>query len=255
MAKKSNVNIPAIQIIRIIVFLIIGLSLFLAYTKTKSLLTDSDMFQVRDVLIDRSIQFIDVAELRSLKGRNIFKIDIRKLETKIRAKYPQIAQLRVIRELPDRIKVLAKNREALYQVPLKGKFLLVDGEGVAMYYTPQLPEFPVVQGAIGNVKVIQGAAIASKKVALATSMVQAFKTRPRIARLKVTALDLNNLSKISVSIGENLQIILDQENYATKLDMLDMLLAQRKIDFTQVKYVDLRFNEPVLGAQHEPVTK
>src|SRR5690348_777953 len=125
MAKKSSVNIPAIQVIRIIVFLFLGFIIFLAYSKTVEFLTDSELFRVQDVLIDKSIQFIDVAELRRLKGRNIFKVDIAKLQTKIKAQYPQIAELRVIRELPDRVKVLAKKREGLFQIAVRGKYLLV----------------------------------------------------------------------------------------------------------------------------------
>ena len=248
MAKKSSVNIPAIQIIRVIVFLFIGLMLFCAYAKTESFLTASDLFEVRDVLIDRSIQFIDVADLRRLKGRNMFKVDIAKLQGRIKAQYPQIAELRVIREFPDRIKVLAKKRQGLFQVPHKGKFLLVDTEGVAMYYTPALLNLPMVQGALGNIKVVQGAPLTSKNTGLAVAILQGFKAHLRTARLKVTSLDLRNLSKIDVTLAEALHIILDQDNYPTKLDMLDMLLAQRKIDFAQVKYIDLRFNEPVLGA-------
>src|SRR5258708_5029325 len=110
MAKKSNVNIPAIQIIRIIVFLFIGFICIISYNKTIEFLTTSPLFAVRDVLIDTSIQFIDVDQLRRLKGQNIFKVDIAKLHARIKAQYPQISQLRVMRQLPDRIKVLAKKR-------------------------------------------------------------------------------------------------------------------------------------------------
>ena len=75
MAKKSGVNISRIAVIRVIVFLFIGFILFTAYVNTSEFLTTSPLFEVKDVMIDRSIQFIDLRVLKQLKGSNIFKID------------------------------------------------------------------------------------------------------------------------------------------------------------------------------------
>ena len=248
MAKKSNVNIPMIQVIRIIIFLFIGFVLFISYTKMVSFLTSSALFTVRDVLIDTSIQFIDVDQMRRLKGRNIFSVDIKRLENRIRAQYPQIAQLRVMRELPDRIKVLAKKREAVFQIPWKGKFLLVDGSGVAMYNTPVAVDLPMVVGAMQDkAKVVLGAALTDKPVGTALQVIRGFKSRPHTSRLKITSVDVYNPSRIDVALGDTLHVILEQEKYNIKLNMLEMLVTQRKIDFSKVKYIDLRFNEPVLG--------
>ena len=41
------------------------------------------------------------------------------------------------------------------------------------------------------------------------------------------------------------------KSFIPKLAVLDMLLAQKKIDFNTDKYVDLRFNEPVLGENNK----
>lgn len=247
MAKKSNVNIPAIAVIRLIVFLFLGFSLFALYSKSVEFLTTSRLFVVRDVTIDASLQFIDMADLQRLKGRNIFKIDIKRLQNRIKTQHPQISQLRVTRELPDRIKISAKKREALFQTFFKGKTLLVDAEGVAMYYISGVLDLPTVQGALSpSSRVVLSASLPQSSAALAASIIRGLKSRPHTARLKIVSLDVSNLSKIDVVLA-GLHVILDQENYSSKLDMLEMLLAQRKIDFAQVKYVDLRFNEPVLG--------
>ena len=93
------------------------------------------MFEIKDVMIDRSIGFIDLRALKDLKGTNIFKVDIKKIDRQIAQRYPYIAQLRVVRQLPDRILILAKKREPLMQIYYKKKYLLLDTEGVALYYT------------------------------------------------------------------------------------------------------------------------
>ncbi len=129
-----------------IVFLFMGLVFFTLWVNTIEFLTSSPLFAVKDVMIDKSIQFINLRALKQLKGSNIFKIDIKKLDRQITQEYPYIAQLRVVRQLPDRIMILAKKREPLMQIYFKGKFLLVDKEGVALYYSAQPADLPQVHG-------------------------------------------------------------------------------------------------------------
>lgn len=247
MVKKPNVKVPAIVIIRLILFLFIGLVLSGSYSMTVEFLTTSPLFSVRDVSIDTSIQFIDTSDLKRLKGRNIFDVDVIKLHNKIKSRYPQISELRVMRELPDRIKVLAKKRDAVFQIPLKSKILLVDREAVAMYYiAAPHKDLPLVQG-VGGFKVILGAQLKVKPVSTALSIIGAFRSHPHTSHLKITGINVANSSKIEVALGPMFHVILDQDNYARKLELLDMLLAQKKVDFNSVRYIDLRFNEPVLG--------
>src|ERR1700689_29081 len=137
MAKKSGVKISMIAVIRVIVFLFIGFVFFTGYVDTVDFLTSSPLFEIKEVMIDRSIQFIDQRSLKDLKGQNIFKVDINKVDSQIAARYPYIAQLRVVRQLPDRILVLDKKREPLMQIYFKKKYLTLDTEGVALYYTLQ----------------------------------------------------------------------------------------------------------------------
>lgn len=248
MAKRSNVNISPIAIIRLIVFIFLGLVIFGIYTRANDFLTKSPLFAVQDVVIDTSIQFIDTAELRRLKGRNIFSIDITKLHNRLKSQYPQIAQLRVMRQLPNRIMVLAKKRDGLFTAAHRSKTLLVDTEGVAMYYPTAPVDLPRVTGALGNQsRVLLGAPLADKNVAVTVQLLQAFRSKPHLARLKVMSVDVSNLSKIEMGFNGGFRVIVDQDGFLPKLDVLDMLVAQRKIDFIRTRYVDLRFNEPVLG--------
>ncbi len=60
-------------------------------------------------------------------------------------------------------------------------------------------------------------------------------------------MDVDNLSKVSFNIGPMLEIILDKEDSARKLELLVSLISQKKLDFREVKYIDLRFKEPVVG--------
>ena len=58
---------------------------------------------------------------------------------------------------------------------------------------------------------------------------------------------VDNLLKIYFHLSNGLQVIVDQERIDQKIKLLAFVLAQKKIDLEQTKYIDLRFKEPVLG--------
>jgi len=252
MAKKSGVSISAIAVIRVIVFLFIGLVLFMGWVNTTEFLTRSPLFAVKDVMIDRSIQFIDLRALKGLRGSNIFKIDIQKLDRQITQEYPYISQLRVVRQLPDRIMILAKKREPLMQIYFKGKFLLVDKEGVALYYSAQPVNLVQVHGVpLERNWALLGERIHNKELTEAIGILNMFGLSPFLKRWKLASMEVGNLSKIDITTFENMHVILDQEDTKDKIELLQMLIAGHKIDLNKVKYIDLRFKEPVIADNME----
>ncbi|MEI7998603.1 MAG: FtsQ-type POTRA domain-containing protein [Candidatus Omnitrophota bacterium] len=248
MVKKSNVKIPAIVIIRLIVFLFIGCIFFWLYSRTVDFLTESVMFNVKDVLVDQSISFIDSRPLKALKAQNIFSVDLGKLHRQISSRYPQISQLRVERQLPDTIKVLAKKRDILLQVQALNKYLAVDTEGVTMFYTTEALSFPLVRGvSLNKDKIVMGTVSSIKELNLVVQLFKQLKSHPQSSRLKVVTVDVGNLSKIELMVLPNIQIIIDQEDLNAKLDRLEILFQNGKINWNLVKYIDVRFKEPIIN--------
>jgi len=248
MTKKTGVSISRIAVIRLIVFLFIGFVLFTCYVNTIEFLTNSPLFEVKDVRIDRSIQFIDLRALKQLKGTNIFKVDIQKIDHQITQRYPYISQLRVVRQLPDRIMILAKKREPLLQISSKGKFLLVDKEGVALYYSAQPVALVQIRGIpMEKNWVILGTHMHNKQLDETLEILNLFGVSSYLKRWRITVMDVGNLSKIDMTIGENMHLILDQEDTRNKIELLQMLIVGNKIDLNKVKYIDLRFKEPVIA--------
>jgi cell division septal protein FtsQ len=187
--------------------------------------------------------------LKDLKGRNIFKLDIKKLDRQIATRYPYIAQLRVVRQLPDRILVLAQKREPLMQIYFKKKYLLLDTQGVALYYTlqpaaglPQVYGIPLARGFF-----FLGGSIRGEGLNKVVDILNAFKQSPYLRKWNIHAVQAGNLSKIDLLVGENMHVILDQEDTQDKIELLQMLTSSNKIDLNKVKYIDLRFKEPVIA--------
>ena len=254
MAKKSSVNISSIAVIRIIVFLFIGFVLFTSYVNAVEFLTSSPLFVVKDVAIDQSIRFIDQRSLKDLIGTNIFKVDIKKLDGQITQRYPYIAQLRVERQLPNRILVLAKKREALMQIYFKKKYLLLDTEGVALYYVLQPTTLPQIYGIpLERGGLFLGGRIRGQEIVKVVEILNMFRTSSYLKRWRIHAVQAGNLSKIDLSVGENMHVILDQDNTQDKIEMLQMLISANKIDLNKVRYIDLRFKEPVIANNTEEI--
>ena len=258
MAKKSNVNISRIAVIRIIVFLFIGFVLFTGYVDAVEYLTSSPLFEIKDVMIDRSIQFIDLRALKDLKGTNIFKVDLKRIDRQVTQRYPYISQLRVVRQLPDRIMILAKKREPLMQIYFKKKYLLLDTEGVALYYILQPAVLPQVYGVpLERNWLFLGGSIRGQQMAKVVEILNAFKKSPYLKRWRIHTVQVGNLSKIDLLVGENMHVILDQDDTQDKIELLQMLISSNKINLNRVKYIDLRFKEPVIAnnVEDDTVTK
>lgn len=248
MAKKSNVKIPTIAIIRSIVFLFIGVILFWLYSITAGFLNKDPMFNVKNVMVDQSISFIDYRLIKELKGQNIFSVDLGKIHKQIASRYPQISQLRVVRQLPDTIEILAKKREALLQVQAHNKFLIVDTEGVTMFYTVSPIPLPLVKGIpLERSRVVMGAVSNIKELNSMVELLKQLKLHPNTSKLRIASIDAANLSKIELFVLPAIQIIIDQEDLNSKVDMLEILLQNGKINWSQVKYVDIRFKEPIIN--------
>jgi cell division septal protein FtsQ len=251
LAKKSSVKISRIAIIRAIVFLFIAFIVFSAYVNAVDFLTTSPLFEVKDVLIDRSIRFIDLRSLRDIKGANIFRVDIHRLEAQIHERYPYIAQLKVVRQLPDRILVLAQKRDGLMQIYYKKKYLLLDTEGTALYYTLQPAPLPQVYGIPVTNRLFLGQTVQGAQLAPVVDILNMFRQSPYLRSWRIHTVQAGNPAKIDLAVGAKMHIILDNDNLEEKIDLLQMLAASNKIDLNKVKYIDLRFNEPVIADNEE----
>ena len=93
--------------------------------------------------------------------------------------------------------------------------------------------------------------IRSKELEKAIDILEMFQLSPRLKRWKLTVIEVGNLSKIDVTVGENMHVILDQEDTRDKIELLQMLISANRIDLNKVKYIDLRFKEPVIANNME----
>ncbi len=255
MPKKFNVNFSPIAIIRTIVFIFIAWVIFFSYTSIRDFLLSSALFAVRDVRIESSIQFIDTRPLKALIGRNIFSVDIKQIHRQLVSQYPQITQLRVQRQLPDTIVVLARKRHIIAQMPVKGKYLLIDMENVGLYLALKPLPVPMIEGLrFDQAHYVPGTALNVKGLSDVVDILNALKTHKNTAALKVLNVQAANPSKIELNIDGGWKVLIDNDNALEKINMLDFVLNQRHgVSEPLVNYIDVRFKEPII-AEVPPIT-
>ena len=92
-----------------------------------------------------------------------------------------------------------------------------------------------------------GSLIENEDLQVALGIIRVFRTERALVSYKISKIDVGNLSEIYFYLTESLKVIIDEENFRHKLRILALVLSQAKSELNTVKYIDLRFKEPILG--------
>ena len=249
MAKKSKIDIPAILIRNGIIILFFLLVVLWIWNSAGHFLETAPLFRIQEVTADSDVKFLETKILGRLRGQNIFTADLNRLHREIRSVFPQIYDLSVERRFPDTIHINAKRRDPFAQVLVKQNYLTIDEEGVVIFVDRKAaPKLPLIKNShLEKRRVLLGMKLATPEIKTAIETIQAFYNNNGLSKYPISDVDVENLSKVSFNIGPALQIILDKDDISQKFETLVFLIAQKKLDFREVKYIDLRFKEPVVG--------
>lgn len=94
------------------------------------LLFFSPYFQVKNISIEGDASQETVATIEGLKGRNIFLIGGKKAEKKLQQDQPWIKSIKIIRGVPDTVRVRLIERDAAFAWKTGEKTYLIDIEGI-----------------------------------------------------------------------------------------------------------------------------
>lgn len=210
---------------------------------------NSEYFKIRSVVVAPSLQFIDHRDLQGLIGRNIFNVDLVSLQRKLSLKYSQASQLKVLRHFPNRISVAAKQRLPFTQIQIKGGVVILDDEGVVLSVVEEADKnLPLITGTtLVNQEIVRGLSLKGEDVQAALKILSDFYGNSSFSSYTISEMNIESLSKISFILSNGLEVFVDRGRIAHKLKVLSVVLSQKELDLEHVKYVDLRFKEPVIG--------
>jgi len=227
---------------------VIGIG-FIALNRAQYVFSHVDYFKVRSVTIDPSLQFINKRDLRSLMGKNIFKIDLKAVQRRLSYKYPQAAKLKVVKRFPNQVSVLAKQRVPYAQLQIQDKIVVLDREAVILSLEDKkdknLPD--IVGTKLKNPKLVLGMPLKGSDIWLTLKIIKLFSANSSLDPYVIKGVNIENLSKIHFTLSNQLDVIIDRDKIAQKIRVLGIVLAQDRLDLGDVKYIDLRFKEPIIG--------
>ena len=253
--RKQKINLPFKPAILgiVIVIALVFISGYLAM-KLKSL----DYFKIKDIIINKPEGTFDFSYL---SGSNIFNIDLKKESRYISELYPVYKNIRLFRILPNRLFIGFTERNPVAYVKLY-RYFCVDDEGV-LFDMPQWREASDLAVIIGLERKIAGPKPGrqynSKELAAALNIIKESERNDLSRKYKIERIDVSNPAGISWFISrldypngkalagfKAIEVKIGTDDIGDKIRVLAGLFAQLNDGVSNIKYIDLRFKEPVV---------
>jgi len=132
---KNKKRLPRFVVVTIIIFLIVGGAVYWLFY--------SSFFQIKNVTFTGMT--LDNFDQTSLKGQNIFFIKISQIKSEILASHPEISQVKIIRGLPDTLKIVVQPNQASLIWQTNNQQYLVNQKGIAFSQLQGQTDLPLVQ--------------------------------------------------------------------------------------------------------------
>lgn len=272
--KRAAAGLPfkfsiSITVILLVIFLIIGYFMLA--------LKNLEYFKVKDIIVKGA----DSADFSYLKGRNTFTIDLQREQSRISQLYPVYKKIRLIRVLPNRLFADFIKRSPVAFVKLY-RYYCADDDAVLFDIPPELKqlELPIICGL--DTKIFgakAGRRYNIRELKLALEIIREFRASAGLRNYKIKTVDVSKsanalffMVKESINVttlayqntklgqaenhrgvsrsdflaNEGLEVKLGENNIRQKLGILGSLIMQAGDEGAKIKYIDLRFKEPVI---------
>ncbi len=247
--KSRTIKMPSTAIkivVAVLLALVIGWSIYIGIVK---FITRSNYFKVKAVILDPSLEFINRRDISKLIGKNIFAIDLQKIQNRLSRRYPQVDKIRIIKQFPNQLLITARKRLPFAQVSIWNKIVTIDEYGVILSSaTSRKKSLPLITGGrLINKQIIPGISLKNRRISTAIRIIDTFTNFSELNDYSINNIDVSNLSKIYLRFSKGLNVIVDRDNLKKKAEVLGILLSRGKLDLKKVRYIDLRFKDPVIG--------
>lgn len=210
----------------------------------------SEFFTIREIFVnkDKSYPFKEgEAKLNhAFAGRNIFNVNLKDIQADLKTDFPQLKKIEVRRRFPDRLEVDIVTRDPAAVIDYNGG-VVIDREAVVVGvgYKPEgLLKIRGV-GFFLNMPV--------KGDKLSTATLEKGLVLLDGVRQKMSA-NIKNISYVDVSDKNNIvlgvqgvAIKMGADDFSHKLDRLNEMLHDPKLNWKEINYIDLRFKDAVIA--------
>jgi cell division septal protein FtsQ len=162
--------------------------------------------------------------------------------------YHEILTLNLTRAFPDTVVATIALRKAVAQL-YQEYYYPVDRDGVILSGVKDSPlnTLPVINGVYANLSTQVGKLVDSNQLKKTLLLLKELKSSGILNEHTLMAIDISNIRNAVFFLENGLEVKVGYEDFALRLENLKKVLRDPKLKPTDVKYIDLRFREPVIG--------
>ncbi len=184
-------------------------------------------------------------------GQSIWDVNLSSLAERLKAQQPALKEVRVIRRLPNTLRVEVVERAPVAQVKL-GAWHAVDRSG---YVFPESSAAPV-EGLVvldgvtgpGQPALKEGREHHQERLQLAFRVAERLSRSPALTGHRIISLDVGDPNQLLFVLDDRLEIRCGSETELPEhLGRLQTVLQRVAANHLSVRYIDVRFPEPVIG--------
>lgn len=247
---KSKIPIIVIgSFLAFFLLTVVGLAIF-----THQLLYKSDYFIIKENRIDWLNEPLAREPYREfLKtgvGQNIFEFNISSASKEMLNSHPELKDMWIVRDFPNRLTIKVKPRVPIAQVG-ETSFFLTDEEGVVLTEVRDsiMEGLPIVAGVGWRLFRKVGQKEDSLRMKKALTLLKVINESDFINDHILTKIDVSDYRNISFIIEDGIEIKIGHSNFKERLNTLDNTLASMAMEKDEIRYIDLRFDDVVLGTK------
>lgn len=240
--KSPTVILKAVKIGAVGAGIILAIFFFL--NQSAQVLKKARFFAIRNIATN-----VPGADLAFLKGENIFSLNLKKISSYLLENYPTYRKIHLIRILPNRLLVYFEERHPVAVIKLYRSFY-VDQEAVLFDVPAGLipQDLPII---IGLETKIFGPKSGRgyekiKELSLALEIIAEIKKNRALANYALKKIDLSSVANTSFIFAPDLEVRIGMDDPEAKIAILSSLLLSLRNELEKIKYLDLRFKEPVI---------
>lgn len=234
-----------------VISLLILIALIVAATLGgRILLMHFPYFKIKEVsIIDLKGQPVcnpqDFFRLDMESDFNLFSFDMERILRDIRARHPELADVFIRKQFPNKLLIVVKEREPLALVASSPDSYLVDVQGFILPFKSIYRDLPKIIGI--HPKQLQLYTNArSLRLEKALELLKELKKRRIYPEYNVSQIDVRRYADIIFYLENRIEVRMGQSGFERKVALLSRILTQLKASDTVPKYIDMRFDNPVV---------
>jgi len=231
-------------------FLIIIFLFVFIFIYGKKFLLNDDLFKIKHINInkydDSIIKEIEDRINSKFLNKNIFVIDLKKIEDFIKNSFYYLKKVEIRKKFPDILEIDIISRNPFAVLDTHGG-IVIDKEGFVVSIGTKNTSLIKIKGINFFLKIpSKGEKIEIKELKDSLILLSGIKNNMNKYKKDIKFIDVSNKNNILLGIYDFI-VKMGVDDFSKKIKELRIILNDPNIDVNDIKYIDLRFEDPIIA--------